>query len=100
MRDKRSWSRKKRDDAPRGVRRHPSGGWSIRYACGAGHKHREKVGALKSDAIRAHHARRARVHDEPGWCPSFEREQTRAKADADAARERARISFKVYAEEH
>ena len=35
-------------------------------ACGAGcEKHEERVGPLKSDAIRAHAARRQRVHDDP-----------------------------------
>ena len=54
-----AWSRKKKDAAPRGVFKHPSGVWAIRYACGAGcEKHEERVGPLKSDAIRAHAARR------------------------------------------
>jgi hypothetical protein len=31
-----SWSTKKKDPAPRGVYRHPSGDWAIRFTCGAG----------------------------------------------------------------
>jgi hypothetical protein len=55
------WSTKKRDAAPRGVRRHPSGVWGIRYVCGAGCPHKERVGPIKQDAIRAYHQRRARA---------------------------------------
>jgi site-specific recombinase XerD len=89
-----SWSRKKKDAAPRGVRRHESGVWGIRFTCGAGHLHKEKIGARKGDAIRAYHARRARVHDEPGWCPLPERERARA----DAAR--PRLTFRQYADDY
>lgn len=62
--------------------------------------HKEKVGPLKGDAIRAYHDRRARAHAEVGWCPATERDNARAQAVAVAARERARIAFKAYAEEH
>lgn len=96
----RSWSRTKRDDAPRGVRRHPSGVWAIRFTCGAGHLHKEKVGPLKGDAIRAYHTRRARAHDEPGWCPETERRAERTRAEADRERERRRVPFRVVAEEY
>src|SRR5882724_8892769 len=85
---------RKKDQAPRGVFRHPSGVWAVRFTCGAGHIHKERVGPLKSDAIRTYHDRRARAQDEPGWCPAVEREQARVDAEAAAVRERARITFK------
>ncbi len=86
-----TWSRRKKDDAPRGVRRHPSGVWAIRYTCGAGHLHKEKVGTLKSDAISRYHQRRQRALSEAGWCPGVERAAERTKA-------RRRVRFKAYAE--
>jgi hypothetical protein len=99
------WSTKKRDDAPRGVYVHPSSTrrariCAIRYTCGAGHIHKEKVGTIKGDAIRTYHDRRARARDEPGWCPATEREHARAQAAAVAARERAHLTFKAFAEQH
>jgi hypothetical protein len=40
-----SHSTKKGDaDAPRGLFHPPSGGWAIRFTCGAGHIHEEKIG--------------------------------------------------------
>jgi site-specific recombinase XerD len=95
-----TWSRKKKDAAPRGVFRHPSGGWAIRYTCSLRHVHEEKVGPLKSDAMRAHSARRQRVHEAPSWCPAMERRAARAKARAEAVRERRRVSFREYAEDY
>jgi len=93
-----TWSRRKKDSAPRGVFRHPSGVWAIRYACGAGcEKHEERVGPLKSDAIRAHAARRQRVHDNPTWCPAVERREARKRAQAEQDRERRRMTFRQYA---
>ncbi len=89
-----TWSRKKKDAAPRGVRRLPSGVWAIRYTCGAGHLHKEKVGPLKSEAIRAYHHRRARAQRESGWCPAVEREQTRAEAA------RPRVTLRQYAADY
>ena len=69
--DRRTPSHQKRDDAPRGVRRHPSGVWAIRFTYGAGHLHKEKVGPIKSDAIRAYHARAGHgLTIRPGWCPA------------------------------
>jgi hypothetical protein len=42
-------TRKKKDKAPRGVFRHPSGDWAIRFFCGQGHKHLRAVsGSVKS----------------------------------------------------
>lgn len=88
------WSRKKKDSAPRGVRRHESGVWGIRYTCGAGHLHKEKIGPLKTDAIRAYHERRGRAHNEPRWCPAVERQETRAHAA------RPRLTFRQYAADY
>jgi site-specific recombinase XerD len=87
-----TWSRRKKDDAPRGVRRHPSGVWAIRYTCGVGHLHKEKVGPLKSDAIACYHQRRHRALSVAGWCPGAERTAERAKA-------RRRVRFTSYAED-
>lgn len=87
-----TWSRRKKDDAPRGIRRHPSGVWAIRYTCGSGHLHKEKVGPLKSDAITCYHQRRQRALSEAGWCPGAERTAERAKA-------RRRVRFTTYAED-
>src|SRR5215467_2073867 len=95
-----AWSRKKKDAAPRGVFRHPSGVWAIRYACGAGcAKHEERIGPLKSDAARAYHDRRARAHAEPGWCPAVERREARERVRAEKSRQRARMTFPQYAED-
>ena len=73
-------STRKKDSAPRGVFRHRSGVWAARFTCGAGHIHQERVDSLKSDAVRVYHERRARVHDEPGWCPAIERRDARTSA--------------------
>jgi site-specific recombinase XerD len=96
-----TWSRKKKDAAPRGVFRHPSGVWAIRYACGAGcEKHEERVGPIKGDAIRAYHDRRARAHAEPGWCPAAERRAARDRAREEQARQRGRVTFEEYAKDY
>ena len=89
-------STRKKDPAPRGIFRHRAGVWAARYTCGAGHIHQERVGRLKSDAIRVYHERRARVHDEPGWCPAIERRDARARARLEADRERRRVTFREY----
>jgi site-specific recombinase XerD len=92
---------RKKDNAPRGVFRHPSGAWAIRYACGAGcAKHEERIGPLKSDAIRAYHDRRARAHSEPGWCPAVARRRSREKARAERAAQRARVTFEEYGKDY
>ncbi len=97
----RSWSRKKKDRAPRGVFRHPSGVWAVRFTCGAGcAKHEERVGPIKSDAVAVYHARRARALATPGWCPSIERLQAREQARQEQARERARLTFRLYAAQY
>ena len=53
------WSTRKKDVAPRGVYRHRSGMWAIRFTCGAGHIHKEQVGRVKSEAIDGRNERRA-----------------------------------------
>jgi len=74
---------RKKDSAPRGVFCHRSGVWAVRFTCGAGHIHQEKVGPLKGDAIRIYYERRARAYDEPGWCPAVERARARERAAKD-----------------
>jgi len=91
---------RKKDPAPRGVFRHPSGVWAIRFTCGAGHIHQQRVGPLKSEAVRAYHERRARVLDEPGWCPAVERRQERALVLREQAREQARMPFRDYGKQY
>ena len=87
------WSTRKKDLAPRGVYRHRSGMWAIRYTCGAGHIHKEQVGRVKSDAIDARSERRARARREPGWCPLVEARRARDQAKESKRREEARVSF-------
>jgi hypothetical protein len=96
-----SWSRKKRDQLPRGLFVHPASSpkatsYAIRYVCGAGHVHPEKAGPLKSEAIRRYHERR----DESGWCPAVERREARERASADQQREDRRMTFRQYAEDY
>jgi integrase len=88
-----TWSRKKKDQAPRGIFRHPSGVWAVRYTCGRGHLHQERVGPVKGEAIPLYHARRARALDELGWCPAQERAAARARADQA-------ITFRAYAADY
>jgi hypothetical protein len=94
------WSTKKKDDAPRGVRRHPSGMWAVRYACGAGHLHKEKVGPIKTDAIARYYEARQRARQKDGWCPLLERGRARERVRADRERERRRVTFHAYAEQY
>src|SRR5437879_11719570 len=91
---------RKKDPAPRGVFRHPSGVWAIRFTCGAGPIHRQPVGPRRSEAVRAYHERRARVLDEPGWCPAVERRQERALVLREQAREQARMPFRDYGKQY
>ena len=88
-----TWSRKKKDKAPRGVYRHPSGEWAIRFTCGAGHIHKQRVGKLKTEAEPEHDERRIRAQREPGWCPLVEVRNARQAAKAAEIRERSRITF-------
>src|SRR5215470_5626513 len=95
-----TWSRKKKDAAPRGVFKHPSGVWAIRYTCGLGHIHKEKVGSIKGSetnapegsAVRAYQERKLLVR--PGWCPRLELQRKKAEAQAAHAR---RVTFRQYA---
>src|SRR5207245_81662 len=73
---------RKKDNAPRGVFRHRSGVWATRFTCGAGCIHQERVGPLKSNAVRVYHDRRARALGEPGWCPRQERREAGHAEDA------------------
>jgi integrase len=93
-----SRSTRKKDAAPRGVFRHPSGAWAIRFTCGAGHVHEEKVSRIKEDAKDTHAERRGRARSQPGWCPAAERVRARAQARSEAERERQQVAFKDYAE--
>jgi integrase len=94
------WSRRKKDAAPRGVFRHRSGVWAVRYACGAGcAKHEEKVGPIKTEAIRVYHQRRARALGEPGWCPVIERKALREQKRSERAKQNGRMTFSDYAED-
>ena len=92
-----SWSTRKKDPAPRGVYRHPSGDWAIRFTCGAGHIHKQRVGRVKTDAVREHDERRIRALREPGWCPAIEMQRERGRVQAERAREKARVTFRDYA---
>ena len=97
-----TWSRKKKDAAPRGVFVHPSSTakariWAARFTCAAGHVHQERVGTLKSDAVRVYHDRRARALDQAGWCPATERQQERERAAAAEATAHP-LTFGQYAE--
>jgi hypothetical protein len=93
-------STRKRDRAPRGVFRHESGAWAVRFTCGAGHIHEERVSTVKSDAVRVHAARRQRAHDDPFWCPKVERRQARERAQEKEQSERRRVTFRSYAEDY
>src|SRR3989338_903143 len=88
-----NWSTRKKDSAPRGVYRHPSGDWAIRYTCGAGHIHKQRVGRVKTEAVRERDERRIRAQREPGWCPLVEVRNARQEAKAAEIRERSRITF-------
>jgi hypothetical protein len=56
-----TWSRKKKDHAPRGIFKHRTGVWAVRFTCAVGHLHQERTGRVKGDAVRTYHARRARA---------------------------------------
>jgi integrase len=87
---------RKKDKAPRGLFRHGSGEWAIRYQCGAGHVHEEKIGRDKTQAKDAHAARRLRARQDPAWCPRAERQEARASAERQAAE---RVALREYAEQ-
>lgn len=94
------WSTRKKDKAPRGVYRRGSGVWAIRYTCGAGHLHKEKVGSRKSEADTTNHERRGQAHREPGWCPLVEAQQAQARARVERKRELARVRFEDFTKEY
>ncbi len=87
---------RKKDKAPRGLFRHASGEWGIRYQCAAGHVHEEKIGRDKTQAKDAHAARRLRVRQDPAWCPRAERREARATAERRAAE---RLTVRQYAQQ-
>jgi integrase len=94
------WSTRKKDKAPRGVYRHSSGDWAIRFTCGAGHIHKQRVGRVKTDAIRERDERRTRAQREAGWCPTIESQHERERVRAEQAREKARMTFSDYAKQY
>jgi integrase len=85
---------------PRGLFWYSAGVYGVRFVCGAGHDHKEPVGALKEDAARVHYERRARVLAEPGWCPRAERRAVRDQKRADEARQRGRMRLSDYAKDY
>ncbi len=87
---------RKKDKAPRGLFRHASGEWAIRFQCGSGHVHEEKIGQDKTQAKHEHAARRLRVRQDPAWCPRAERQEARATAQRRAAE---RVTVRQYAEQ-
>jgi site-specific recombinase XerD len=84
----------KRDDAPRGVFRPRSGVWGIRFTCGCGRLHEETIGRVKKDAVDAYYSRRARVKQEPAWCP-----RSSKRAPAPLFKDYAR-DFITWAKQH
>lgn len=87
---------RKKDQAPRGLFRHASGEWAIRFTCSLGHVHEEKIGRDKTQAKDAHAARRLRVRQDPAWCPRAERQDARAAAERRVAE---RVTLRQYAEQ-
>jgi hypothetical protein len=45
-----TWSRRKKDDLPRGLFRHRAGGFGVRYVCSAGHVRQEHAGTATAPA--------------------------------------------------
>lgn len=83
----RAWSTRKKDtDAPRGLFRHPGGGWGIRFRCGLGHLHKEAAGVEKRGAKDTLEDRRVKVRGLPGWCPVAEKRATRQQVREEQAR--------------
>jgi hypothetical protein len=72
------------------------GVWATRFTCGAGHIHQERVGPLKSDAVRVYYERRARAHAGEGWCPAIERRNARERVRLEAERHRKQVTFREY----
>src|SRR5262249_54291204 len=74
--------------------------WGIRYACGLGCLHKVTVSTIKGDAVRTYHERKARAHQDPGWCPTLERQQARAQARLAEAQQRQRRTFQQVAADY
>src|SRR5262249_34157936 len=77
-------STRKRDDLPKGLNRHPAGGYFIRYACAVGHIHEQRTG--RSLEVATKKLGKCRADAENGWCPRREREQRR---ETEAAKRQA-----------
>src|SRR5262245_46006983 len=97
-----TWSRKKKDDADRGVYLHRKGLWAVRFICGARcpYPHKEVIGPVKRDATLTLYARKARAKQEPVWCPRAEREQAKTAAKAKRVREAQRVTFAQYSDDY
>jgi site-specific recombinase XerD len=96
------WSTRKKVKAEKGLwKQGPKDTtWRIRFTCGLGHPHKERVDTVKGNAEKRLAERRAMVARDPGWCPTVEQERVRARAQVDAARERRRLTFRQYAEDY
>jgi site-specific recombinase XerD len=97
-----SWSTRKKVKAEKGLwKRSPKDPmWRIRYTCGLGHMHKERVDTVKGNAEMRLAERRATVARDAAWCPTVEKQRAREQAQADVARERRRITFRQYAEDY
>ena len=62
--------------------------------------HKQRVGPLKTEAVRTYHERRNRAQREPGWCPEAEHQRAIVSAQADREREARRQTFETYAPEY
>jgi integrase len=58
------------------------------------------IGPVKTEAIRAYHARKKQAHDQPGWCPRDERAKARTLTQETRAAEARRITFAQFADEY
>jgi len=96
------WSTKKKDKAPRGLFRHPSGVWGVRFACALGCIHQERVGPLKEEAKEVYNERRKTARGSPGWCPKVERrvvaEAVRRQEEDRHQQEAHAVTVREYAE--
>jgi integrase len=87
----------KKDRLPRGLFFHSRIGtkpiYGIRFMCQGGHVHEERVGPLKSLALRRYNTRREQAQT-PGWCPREERTRQRV---AERERVLRQTTFGVFA---
>ncbi len=97
-----SWSTRKKVKAEKGLwKRSPKDPtWRIRYTCGLGHLHKERVDTVKGNAEIRLAERRATVARDSAWCPIMEKQRARERALMDAAQERRRVTFKQYAADY